>query len=141
MELALAELDSAFKPNVLATAKKFNLSKSTLRRRWKGIQLSREEASSKYRKRLTTTQEEVLIERINYLSDRSLSPTSNIIRNLAEELTGGPVGKNWTGNFIKRYKGRLRSIYLQNLDSQRVKAEYPPAFQVFYDLVCPNSRY
>ena len=117
MELALAELNNTFNPNVLATAKKFNLSESTLRRRWKSIQLSREEASSKYRQRLTTTQEKVLIEHINYLSDRSLSPTSNIIRNLAEELIRGLVGKNWTGQFIKRHKERLRSIYLQNLDS------------------------
>ena len=69
MELALAELDSAFKPNVLTTANKFNLSKSILRRRWKGIQLSRKEAFLKYCKCLTITQEEVLIECINYLSN------------------------------------------------------------------------
>ena len=141
MKLALTELDNTFKPNVLTTVKKFNLSKSTLHRRWKDIQLFRKKTSSKYCQRLTTTQEEVLIERINYLNNRSLSPINNIIRNLAEELTEGPVNKNWTGNFIKHHKRYLRSIYLQNLDSQHVKTEYPPAFQVFYNLVCPNSHY
>ena len=69
MELTLTELDNAFKPNILATTNKFNLSESMLHRRWKGIQLSRKETSSKYHKRLTITQKEILIKYINYLSD------------------------------------------------------------------------
>ena len=141
MELVLAELDSIFKPNVLVTANKFNLSKSTLRRWWKNIQFFREEASLKYYKRLTTTQKEILIKYINYLNNQSLFLTSNIIRNLTEELTGGLVDKNWIDNFIKRYKEYLRSIYLQNLDNQHIKAKYLPAFQTFYNLICPNLYY
>ena len=76
-----------------------------------------------------------MIHLIISLTDRGLPPTSRIIRNLAEELLGGPVGKNWTGDFIKRHKDRLKSLYLRNIDSQRHKAEYKPSFKQFYDLV------
>ena len=94
MELALTELDSAFKSNVLAIANKFNLSKSTLRRRWKDIQFFKKKISLKYHKHLTTTQEEILIKYINYLNNQSLFPTNNIIKNLAKKLTKNPVNKN-----------------------------------------------
>ena len=58
-----------------------------------------------------------------------------MVRNLAEEMIGSSVGKNWTGDFVKRYKNRLTSLYLRNIDSQRIKAEYAPSFKQFYDLV------
>ena len=80
-------------------------------------------------------QEEVLIERINRLSDRAMPPTSHIVRNLAEEIRGGRVGKNWTGQFIKRHNIRLKSLYLRNIDSLRAGAEYAPMFQLFFSVV------
>ena len=136
IELALADLNQQEKPNILATAKKYQLVTSTLSRRFQGKTVSYAAASSEFKQRLTNAQEEVLIQRINQLTDRGLPPTVRIVRNLAEEVLGGPVGKNWTGYFVKRYKDRLRSLYLGNLDSKRVKAEYAPAFEYFYALVC-----
>ena len=62
-------------------------------------------------------QEEALIQQINRLTDRGMPPTSGMVRNLAEEVIGRPVGKNWTGDFVKRYKNRLTSVYLRNIDS------------------------
>ena len=64
-----------------------------------------------------------------------MPPTSGMVRNLAEEVIGRPVGKNWTGDFVKRYKNRLTSVYLRNIDSQRIKSEYALLFKQFYDLV------
>ena len=64
-----------------------------------------------------------------------MPPTSRIICNFAEEMIQGPVDKNWTGDFIRRYKDKLTSLYLRNIDSQRIKAEYPPVFKYFYTLV------
>ena len=64
-----------------------------------------------------------------------MPPTSGMVRNLAEEVIGRPVGKNWTGDFVKRYKSRLTGVYLRNIDSQRIKSEYAPLFKQFYDLV------
>ena len=104
-------------------------------RRFKGEQVSRAIANAEIRQRLSLEQEETLIKHINKLSDRGLPPTSHIVKNLAEEIIGSKIGKNWVGDFVKRYKDRLKSIYLRNMDGIRVKAEYAPVFKYFYDLV------
>ena len=135
IELAIADLNQQEIPNVMGTAKKFNLVESTLRRRWKGKTLSQDAASSLYKQRLTLAQEEELIQQINTLTDRGLPPTSRMVRNFAEETIGESVSKNWTGDFVRRYKDRLKSLYLRNIDSQRIKSEYAPLFKQFYDLV------
>jgi hypothetical protein len=135
MELALADLSRQEKPNFLGTAKKYGLVGSTLRRRYQGKTMSRGAANSEYRQNLTFTQEEVLISQINRLTDRGLSPTNQMVKNLAEEILGRSIGKNWAGDFVKRYKGRLTSLYLQNIDKDRMNAEYAPMFKQFYDLV------
>ena len=64
-----------------------------------------------------------------------MPPTSHIVRNLAEEIRGGPVGKNWVGQFIKRYNIRLKSLYLRNIDNLRASAEYALMFQLFFSVV------
>jgi len=70
------------------------------------------------------------------LTARSIPPTSQIVKNLAEEIIGGkPVGKNWTSDFVKRYNGRLDSLYLRNIDNIRIQAEYLPIIKQFFDLV------
>jgi hypothetical protein len=69
------------------------------------------------------------------MTDRGIPPTTQIVRNLAEEIIQRKVGKNWTRDFVKRYRTRLKSLYLFNIDHLRVKAEYGPYFQHFYDLV------
>ena len=45
------------------------------------------------------------------------------------------MGKNWVGDFVKRHKDQVKSIYLRNMDGVRVKAEYAPIFKQFYDKV------
>ena len=135
IELAMADLANQTKPNYMATAKKYGVARMTLRDRFLGQTLSIQAAASEYRQRLTIVQEETLIKHINSLTDRGLPPTSRMVRNLAEEIINGPVGKNWTGDFVKRYKNRLISLHLRNIDSQRIKAEYTPSFKQFYDLV------
>ena len=69
------------------------------------------------------------------MTEQGMPPTASIVRNLAEEMIGQKVGKNWTSEFVKRYKDRLKSLYLCNIDKDRVKAEYTPIFDYFYDLV------
>ena len=135
MQLALAELKQQKKPNVSATSKKYQLVQSTLYRRWKGETMSHAEASSEFKQHLTKAQEEILIQRINQLSDCGLPPSPAIVYNLAEEILQGLIGKNWATRFRKRYSDRLKSIYLRNIDSQRVRAEYTPLFEYFFALV------
>ena len=37
--------------------------------------------------------------------------------------------------FVKRYDIKLKSIYLRNMDRDRMKSEYVSVFKHFYDLV------
>ena len=97
--------------------------------------MSRKASASEYRQQLTDVQEKTLIGQINRFTDRKLPPTSSIIRSLAEEMIQDSVDKNWIKDFIKRHKERLISLYLRNIDSQRIKAEYLPTFKYFYSLV------
>ncbi len=85
--------------------------------RMRGLTKSKKQANSFWHQCLTIEQEEVLIHRINLLTDRGMPPTSHIVRNLAEEIRGKPVGKNWVSQFVKRYSIRLKSLYLHNIDN------------------------
>jgi hypothetical protein len=58
-----------------------------------------------------------------------------LVKNFAEELVGGPVGKNWVGRFTARNKDKLHGAYLRNLDASRAKAENPANIKRFYDQV------
>jgi Tc5 transposase DNA-binding domain len=85
---------------------------TAISRRVRGLTKTRKDINSFFHQCLTDNQEEVLIARINILTDRGMPPTSHIVRNLAEEIRGEPVGKNWTGQFIKRHNLQLKSAYL-----------------------------
>jgi hypothetical protein len=61
--------------------------------------------------------------------------TSHIVRNLAEEIRGKPVGKNWVSQFVKRHSIRLKSLYLRNINNLRAGTEYTPMFQLFFSVV------
>lgn len=135
LELALTSLRSQDIPNYRATALKYHVDRSTLRRRFLGLQTSAAVASSMYLQRLSTSQEKTLIEQINRLTDRGIPPTSQMVKNMAEAMISDSVGKNWTGEFVRRHKTELKSTYLSNIDKQRTKAEYVPSFEHFYKLV------
>ena len=94
-----------------------------------------EEAVSIHRQALTNAQEKTLIQVINRLTDRKMPPTSAIVKNLAEEIRGAPVGKNWVGSFVQRHQDVLKSVYLKNMEAKRVKGEYPPTYEYLFKLV------
>jgi hypothetical protein len=94
IDLALSDLEKQLPPNYSATARKYAVNRTTLRRRFEGSQRSHIESRSETAQRLTIEQEEVLINFINKYSDRSMPPTSQIVKNVAEELCGGLVDKN-----------------------------------------------
>lgn len=109
-------------------AKKYKCSRTAVSRRIRGLTKSKKEADYFWHQCLIIEQEEVLINRINTLTDRSMPPTIHIVRNFAEEIRGAPVGKNWIGQFVKRRQIRLKSLYLGNIDNLRAGAEYAPIF-------------
>jgi len=116
-------------------AKKYGCTHSAVSRRVRGLTKTRREAHSFWLQCLTIEQEEVLIHRINYLTNRGMPPTSYIVKNLVEEIRGKQVGKNWVGQFVKRHDIRLKSLYLRNIDNLRAGAEYAPMFQLFFSVV------
>ena len=135
LELALHDLANQEAPNLLATSKQYGIPRKTLSDRFKGKSASHQEAASEGRQCLTIKQEEALIGLINRLTNRGLPPTNSMVRNLAEEIIERRVGKNWSGQFIKRHRDRLQSRYLKNIERKRQNAEYAPMFQQFYTLV------
>ncbi|KAF8853236.1 hypothetical protein BDZ45DRAFT_716637 [Acephala macrosclerotiorum] len=61
--------------------------------------------------------------------------TSQIVKNLAEEIRGKEVKKNWPAEFCKRHKLKLKSAYLRNLNNLRVSAKRVPIFILFFTLL------
>jgi hypothetical protein len=92
---ALADLSKQTKPNFLQTAKKCQVNRTTLQRRFNGTQVSVGEFHSESIKCLTNAQEDEVINFINKLTDCSMPPTSQIVKNVAEEVYNGVVSKNW----------------------------------------------
>src|SRR5450432_1876689 len=133
--LAMEDIGKQTRPNWLGTARRFQVDRVTLMRRFNGTQQSIRLARSETHQCLSIAQEETLIGYINSLSDRSIPPTNQIVRNIAEELIGRPVSKNWTSGFIRQHNDRLSSVYLRTIDNKRVKADSIPYLESFYSLV------
>ena len=132
---AIADLKTQIKPNYDATAKKFNIKRDTLRRRFKGQTVPNSTARLESQGLLDIAQEQALIERINTLSARGLPPTPKIVRNLVQELTGGPIGDHWVTRFTKRHDDKLASIYLDSIDYSRRVADNSRHFSHYFMLV------
>jgi hypothetical protein len=56
-----------------------------------------------------------------------MPPTSQIVKNLAEEIRGKEVGKNWVAI--------LKSAYLRNIANPQVCTELIDKFEHFFKLV------
>ncbi|PVH72219.1 hypothetical protein DL98DRAFT_553259 [Cadophora sp. DSE1049] len=120
IQSAIVECNKVLVPNYTKIAGKFKLDRRTLARRYQGQTVSRTEANS---------------DQINKLTKRNLPLTSQIVKNLAEEICGREVNKNWTANFVRRRGDRLRSAYLCNIDNERAKSEYHPNIVYFFNIL------
>jgi hypothetical protein len=136
IDAAVAAIKRGEFPDYSSVARIFGCDCTSISKRIRLLTRIWKEADSFSRQCLTDTQEQVLIDRINYLSERQMPPTSYIVKNFAEEIRGESVGKNWTGQFIQRYRKVLKSMYLRNIDNLRVSAEYALVFELFYNTVC-----
>ena len=118
MQAALADLAKQDTPNYMATSKRTGIPRKTLSDRFTELHGSQQTTNSESRQCLNDAQEEALIQLINRLTNRGLPPTNSIMRNLAEEIIGHQVGKNWSDQFIRRYRDRLTSRYLNNINKK-----------------------
>jgi Tc5 transposase DNA-binding domain len=136
IQAAIDDLKSQKRTNFAATARKWNLERTTLAKRFRGEMGSKEDANSYIRQRLTKTQEETLIAYINKLNDRGFPPTPQIVKNIAESIAHTKLGPNWISRFCKRHHTRLASVYLRTIDHKRKLADNSQHFQHFFNLVC-----
>lgn len=135
IEAALAHLKALEKPNYAATARLFEVQETTLRRRFLGETKSIKEHAAERLQHLNPAQEEEILRYIDKLTHKHIPPTTQTVKNLAEELIGGPVGKNWASGFCRRHKDRISSVYLRPLDRARVASERADLYEHFYALV------
>ena len=135
IEAAIAELKSQKRINYAEIARKWKLTDTTLRRRFIGKTTSIQEANTESRQKLTSIQEEALIEHANKLTDRGIPPTPQILKNIAEEISKTKLGPNWVARFCKRHSHRLTSVYLRAIDYKRKVADNSRYFRKFFDLV------
>jgi hypothetical protein len=135
IQAAIADLESQDHQNIAATAKKWEVKRETLSKRFRGKTGSNQDATSYARRQLTDTQEKTLIQYINKLSDRGIPPTPQIVKNLAVEIAGIKLGKNWVSRFCKRHQKDLKSVYLRTINHKRKLADNSAYFQHFYEQV------
>jgi hypothetical protein len=94
MKAALAEVEASSKPNYTEIAGKYKLGRHAVSRRHQGKTTSRTKYVSNHQQCLTDIQEQILIDQINHLTDRGMPPTSQMVKNFAEEIIQHAVGKN-----------------------------------------------
>ena len=137
IEQAIDDLKSQNPPQYASVAKKYDLDRTTLMRRFKGEAFSYSEARSRSHKLLTNAQESVLIEYIRKISNQGLHATPKILENIVVELVRKPVGGRWIERFIKRYQNELASVYLRSIDQSRRIADNSTYFEHYFILVRP----
>ena len=134
IEEALAQLHLEDKPNISRMAKKFQVDRTNLGKRFRNESQS---ATQKHENQqiLAPPQERTLITHINRLSEIGLPPTPAMLRNFAAEIAGEMPGKNWSHRFCQRHKDQLLSRYLKPLDNSRKKAESSTEFEHWFELI------
>ena len=84
---AINDLKLQDKPNIAATAKRYEVERSTLSRRFRGVTESKDHANQELLL-LSPQQEQVLVNYINKLTEIGLPPTVAIVRNFATNIAG-----------------------------------------------------
>ncbi len=124
--------------NIHEAALTYNVPYSTLRHRIAG-RVSRVDIRANNFK-LTSTEEEALIEWITSMDDRGFPPRISAVQNAARLLLQervGPsasIGVNWPSRFIHRYP-TLRSRFNRTYDYQRAQCEDPVLIENWFRLV------
>jgi hypothetical protein len=115
-------------------ANKYGVSRSTLSRRHRGVQRSRDHQYEEQRI-LTNQQDKELIKYINKLTERGLFASHEMLRNFAKELTGKKPGKHWPGRFLKRHQDDLISTYTTGIDAARKRADSAYKYTLYFELL------
>ena len=139
ISLALHAYKSQEIRSLRAAARTYDVPHSTLCTRYHGT-LSRRESRPVTHK-MTSTEEEVLLERILDLDARWFPPRISVVREIANiilatrgETLPQTVGQNWVRNFINRHE-ILQTKYNRKYDYHRAQCEDPVIIQGWFELV------
>ena len=134
IEAALADLRLQDQPNISATAKCYNVNRSTLSKRFNGVQQSKEEGYELQRL-LSNAQSNALIKYINTLTERGLPPTNAMVRNFAADIAGRQPGPHWMSRWLKAHSKELKSGYLTPIDSSRKRSKSAYYYALYFELL------
>jgi hypothetical protein len=86
IDLAIAYLKAQKKLDFTEASKFYGGPRSTVSRRFRGVSSSRAHAISNHCQALNSVQEDTLLGYIDTLKNRFMPPTTQIVRNLAEQI-------------------------------------------------------
>lgn len=131
---ALESLKPGEKVNYTQIAAQYDVDRTTLSKRHRGVQSSYAERSE-IQRLLNTTQERELIKYIEELCGRGLPPSKQMIRNFASEIAGKEAGKCWVDRFLKRHYCELISRWTAGMDSSRHRADSAFKYSLYFELL------
>jgi hypothetical protein len=137
IEEALAALDllePGERPNYTEVAKTYGVHRSTLSKRHRGVQQSRE-AQYEAQSNLNHQQSKQLIQWIDELTERGLPPTHEMLRNFAKEISGQKPGKNWPGRWLKSHNDKITTRYATGIDCLRKRADSAFKYSLYFAMV------
>ena len=134
MEAALTELRSSSSLNIASAARKHGVTRSALSKRFHA-KTSSPAQGAESRRILNDKQEEELVSYIHHLCERCLPPTPKIVANIAQELCGRKLSKNWSSRFVARHKHRLDARYLNTVDLARHRADSRSNYEAYFAIV------
>jgi hypothetical protein len=131
---AIAFLRSSSSKNISEAARRFNVNRSTLSKRFHGK--TRSTAKGYHMQQLLSQKQELmLVKQINKLSEWCLPPTPSMVRAWAAALCGTEPGKNWSAAFRARHKDELDCRYLSTIDLERHKSDSESSYRQYFTVL------
>jgi hypothetical protein len=134
---AIAFLRVSNDRNIAAVARRFNVNRSTLSKRFRG-KAGSVARRIEGRRLLTNKQEQGLVKQIQRLCEWCLPPIPAMVRTWVSLICGSEPGKNWSADFKRRHESILGCRYLNTLDLERHKAESEPSFRQHFNILRQN---
>ena len=136
IEAALEDLES-LKPgekiNITAMAKKHGVNWTTLSKRSRGVQGTKE---SQYENQqiLNQQQKKTLIKWINDLTTWGLPPSHQMLCNFAKEINKKKPGKIWPYRFLKKYN-KIVCKYITGIDKEQKRADSAFKYALYFKML------
>ena len=134
---AIAEIESLKSDkdfSYQAIADRHNVWASTLRRRHQGLTRSLDNKNLMQRK-LYPTEEAMLVQYIEQLSERYIAPTREMVRNFACQIAQNDLSESWVTRFINRNNISLISRWATPMDRDRHNADSAGKYQLYFELL------